>query len=607
MKACRSSIGLILAVAGVYSYFLLFAQFALLERIKSVTGEGATLKAILALMVMGGVAAGFLAARKGRPLQWMSMALIGCAGVAFIASLTLPQWAFPILSFATGIVMGIVTVTLAGRIAAMPDRRKGCLLLGWGTGLAYAFCNIPIVFTAHPSVQCLVSAAVALVALAGARMMGEGESRVGLSFIPWRAISVFGALVWLDSAAFYIIQHVAELKAATWSDELLWRNAGIHLITAVIAGWWLSGGGLRWLWITAWALLALAAWWVNFPACREWVGWLYPAGVSLYSTALVAWPGLLSGDQTGDRRNPAMSRAAWLFGISGWLASGMGIGMAESLHQVPPMFLIASGVTVLAGAFTKRLDLRSLAIVGFIGLAAALSSPAPQPPRASAQRGHDVYVSEGCIHCHSRYVRPGSTDESMWGPAANPNEITAEKPVLIGNRRQGPDLLHVGGRRSAIWLREHFRNPRAFSPDSAMPAYVHLLQDGRGEDLISYLLEDQAGDIAGTWETALSWKPPRPASGNPNRGGQLFATSCAVCHGSKGEGDGLLASAMRTPPRNLVRGPFGFSGPRPEEPLETSVMRVIRFGIPGTDMPGHETWNEQELADIASWVSLLRR
>jgi hypothetical protein len=35
-------------------------------------------------------------------------------------------------------------------------------------------------------------------------------------------------------------------------------------------------------------------------------------------------------------------------------------------------------------------------------------------------------------------------------------------------------------------------------------------------------------------------------------------------------------------------------------------MRVVRFGLPGTDMPGHEMWSEQELADMAAWLLALR-
>ncbi|HEY8962033.1 MAG TPA: cbb3-type cytochrome c oxidase subunit II, partial [Luteolibacter sp.] len=214
--------------------------------------------------------------------------------------------------------------------------------------------------------------------------------------------------------------------------------------------------------------------------------------------------------------------------------------------------------------------------------------------------------AEGCVHCHSRYIRPGSADEPMWGEAEAPESIKAERPVLIGNRRQGPDLLHVGGRRSVVWLREHFRDPRLFAPDTSMPSYARLLEDGRADDLIAWLRQDAAGQAVEVWSASSKWRPEHVPVGDLERGRERFARDCAVCHGTEGRGDGRLAQAMRTPPRNLIAGPFGLSSAKPEEEPFVPVMRVIRFGIPGTDMPGHETWTDQTLADVAAWVLALR-
>src|SRR5262245_21404725 len=69
--------------------------------------------------------------------------------------------------------------------------------------------------------------------------------------------------------------------------------------------------------------------------------------------------------------------------------------------------------------------------------------------------GRRVYVAEGCINCHSQYVRPGTADEARWGPAGNLAEMLAQTPPLFGNRRQGPDLQNVGNRRSHDWQRLH--------------------------------------------------------------------------------------------------------------------------------------------------------
>jgi len=36
------------------------------------------------------------------------------------------------------------------------------------------------------------------------------------------------------------------------------------------------------------------------------------------------------------------------------------------------------------------------------------------------------------------------------------------------------------------------------------------------------------------------------------------------------------------------------------------VERVIRWGIPGTDMPGHEILTDTEVRALAAWVRALR-
>lgn len=114
---------------------------------------------------------------------------------------------------------------------------------------------------------------------------------------------------------------------------------------------------------------------------------------------------------------------------------------------------------------------------------------------ASAQdelvrRGRGVYIAEGCIHCHSQYVRPGTSDEEWWGPVRPLAELERSRPPLFGNRRQGPDLLNVGNRRTPEWLRLQLQSPRSVMPGSRMPSYARLFRPGHadGEALLAYLL-----------------------------------------------------------------------------------------------------------------------
>jgi cytochrome c oxidase cbb3-type subunit 2 len=416
------------------------------------------------------------------------------------------------------------------------------------------------------------------------------------------ALAVFAALVWLDSAAFFIIQHAADLKAGTWGVGMLWRNAALHLVLAVVAGLWLAHNGARVLPVIAWGLLAVAALAVNAESTRPIAGWFYPAGVALYSTALVAWPGWFCG---ADGVRPAAWRAAWLFAIAGWWSSANGIGMAQSLNHVPPGFVAGAGVVVIGVlVLSDRKFWPPAMVVCAMAIVAVFFQDRKTPaPSSAMKRGHLVYVAEGCIHCHSQYSRPGSPDEQIWGPARPVDEVLKGEPVLIGNRRQGPDLTNVGARRSAAWLKAHFLRPQALAPDSPMPSYAYLFNDSRGDDLVGYLKESCAGATGDLVAEAARWKPTGTTAGND--GAALFAANCAVCHGATGGGNGPLAAQFVKPPVNLSDGPFIRT--IPGEDLDLRVARVIKFGIPGMDMPGHETLGDAGVRALTDHVLQLRR
>lgn len=90
--------------------------------------------------------------------------------------------------------------------------------------------------------------------------------------------------------------------------------------------------------------------------------------------------------------------------------------------------------------------------------------------------GRQLYVGEGCWHCHSQFVRPVSNESQRWGAVAESREYQNElqRPVLFGTRRVGPDLSREGGRRGNDWHVVHFHRPKSVSPGSPMPAYPWL-------------------------------------------------------------------------------------------------------------------------------------
>ena len=109
--------------------------------------------------------------------------------------------------------------------------------------------------------------------------------------------------------------------------------------------------------------------------------------------------------------------------------------------------------------------------------------------------GRDVYVGEGCWHCHSQFVRPVSNESARWGAVAETWEYQNElqRPVMWGTRRVGPDLSREGGRRGNDWQAVHFWDPSSVSSDSPMPRYQWFFDGApdkpnrRGLAIITYV------------------------------------------------------------------------------------------------------------------------
>ncbi len=606
-------------VAITYVYFLIFAQFAFLKRLASLGVADAHLKAVMAAMAVGGILLSLLTPRIS---LWPSANLrlrigLSVAGVAALLALfPLGFGAAIAVSFLIGAGLGLLTVTLVTHLRVWTGERNPLLAVGVGTGVGYLVCNVPGFFTASAETQaiaagvlCLAGVGVSFVPAAAALEQREECAQPAVSF--YRVLAGFTALVWLDSAAFFIIQNTPALKAGTWEGTAhLWANGLLHLGAALGSAWLLRRRGLSPVLAGAFIALGIACLLLLDPERALLASVFYPIGVSLYSVALVAYPSLLAPSASIDERG---RMAGWIYAIAGWMGSAMGIGMGQNLGHVPAVFVAVAGVAVLLPQLVPALRKRAreLALTGLVVLAALYFDRFSDafnavPQLTQVERGRQVYISEGCIHCHSQYVRPNSPDVLMWGPVESIEDVRKENPPLIGNRRQGPDLSEVGARRSALWLKAHFYNPAEVSGSSIMPSYGFLFGDERGDDLVAYLESLHAGDTARHIAKERLWQPSPAAleKANAAEGERLYQRDCANCHSADGAvRREWLAGFKRLPP-DLAKGPYfylpasGFQGRR-----IILLEQMAKFGIPGTDMPGHEYLSDADIASIALWLS----
>jgi cytochrome c oxidase cbb3-type subunit 2 len=629
-------------IAITYIYFLIFAQFAFLQRLAQLHIADAHLKAVMAAMAVGGILFSLLVPRTqllAAPSARLQIALALCAASALLALLRLSLPAAVATAFLIGASLGALTVTLVTHLRLWIGTTNPLLKVGLGTGVGYLLCNFPPLFTATPSIQAITAAILCVFAIFLTAISASSQDLAEipgplfrhppaiypkpLSRAPANELSAtvtakfplvlvaFTALIWLDSAAFFIIQNTPTLKAGTWQGTThLYLNGALHLLAALLSVYLLRRRGLSTTLAAALVALAAACLLLLDPHRALLASLFYPVGVSLYSVALVAYPAFLSGVTTTAERG---RRAGWIYAIGGWFGSAMGIGMGQNLGHIPPLFVLFAAAPILIPILLRirRRELLATAATLLLAAVAWITQRSLTPargPLTQAERGRQVYIAEGCINCHSQYVRPNTPDVLMWGPVQTLADLRAQRPPLIGNRRQGPDLSNVGSRRSPLWLRAHLYEPSQISHGSIMPTFAHLFRtqqgsDTRGDDLIAYLetLHPTPTASAEHRATQLAWQPTPTAftAASVSHGQQLYTQECATCHDTTGATHLEWRSSFHHIPTNLSSGPY-----LDLKPQATSVQlaQIIKFGIPETDMAGHEYLSDADVASLTLYL-----
>ena len=338
-------------IAVTYTYFLIFAQFAFLKRLAELDIVGSDLKLIMGAMGGGGILVSLFCYRlEGRwaAQRRLQLAFLGCGFGAALTLLRMNVAGGVAISFLIGASVGLLTVTLVTHLRIWIGEKRPLLKVGLGTGLAYLACNVPALFTATPREQAIVSALLCLVAIGFTAAKSEAPDASGTwacsgSALPfWFALACFTALVWLDSAAFFIIQNSPVLKSGTWEGaHRLWLIGGVHLVAALASATLLRRFGLMTPLLLALVCLGSACLLLENLNGAPLAAELYPLGVSLYSVALVAYPSFFA--DVPDARSRAR-RSGLLYAIAGWFGSAMGIGMGQNLHRVPVGFIVAGAL-----------------------------------------------------------------------------------------------------------------------------------------------------------------------------------------------------------------------------------------------------------------------
>ena len=241
--------------------------------------------------------------------------------------------------------------------------------------------------------------------------------------------------------------------------------------------------------------------------------------------------------------------------------------------------------------------------------------------------GRKIYIANGCGYCHSQSVRLVD-----WGLGAErlaqAGDYIADRPILLGSQRNGPDLSQEGGEHPDDWHIAHFVNPRYTRPNSIMPPFEFLGQDKiqkltRYVQGLGFKMADRRMERQNYWkkEATIAYEAgvdenvnwlhsivPEGWRNVPNpyptteaglaRGHKIYQDFCIGCHGPVGDGMGPAQPYIYPPPLNFtILKDRGVSG--------GILYYQIMNGITGTAMPYFKRELESEkIWDVGNYVAV---
>lgn len=152
--------------------------------------------------------------------------------------------------------------------------------------------------------------------------------------------------------------------------------------------------------------------------------------------------------------------------------------------------------------------------------------------------------------------------------------------------------------------------------------FAHAMEVSQGTEMLKPLeesktmLKDWFGTVdqpkipealkAAPYNELFSEANLKLAAGEPGKPGLWSLQQCASCHGLSGQGRGPVAASQNPYPRDFRVGWFKYkSTPRSAKPVRADLVRVLKEGLSGTQMPIFDKLNDSDLNALVDYVVFL--
>ncbi len=232
----------------------------------------------------------------------------------------------------------------------------------------------------------------------------------------------------------------------------------------------------------------------------------------------------------------------------------------------------------------------------------------------------DRFIESGCLKCHTqitdipqaaklqagykRIAKFGCTGCHTIG-----GEGSVGGPDLSDERQVGPNLSHIAAKDAKEWVVKWIANPHAFRPDSRMPRFYGLGNNGAAEDWP----KNYAEIYAITHYLYAKSTPPAefsepPAATDPAKGKDLFLQKgCLACHQHRPYAEGDVQPADKRsinpaykPDRALTYDPQTF-------PESVRQNALADFGPNLSNMAAKFQGKPQGLKWLTNWIQAPER